>query len=149
MREELIGLLMLPNKSSGDPLTDDDRELILTLANEAAVAIQNTQTYAHARTQAVRDELTKLYNYRFFHDCLDKEITVHEQANKNFAIILMDLDLFKAYNDIYGHLFGDEALVKVAQAITDSIRALTWRPAMGVMSSPLFCRQRIRTRFGT
>lgn len=123
MREELIGLLMLPNKSSGDPLTDDDRELILTLANEAAVAIQNAQTYAHARTQAVRDELTKLYNYRFFHDCLDKEITVHEQANKNFAIILMDLDLFKAYNDIYGHLFGDEALVKVAQAITDSIRA--------------------------
>ena len=48
---------------------------------------------------------------------------MHEQANKNFAIILMDLDLFKAYNDIYGHLFGDEALVKVAQAITDSIRA--------------------------
>ncbi|MGI6128542.1 MAG: diguanylate cyclase, partial [bacterium] len=122
MQDELIGLLVLPPKSSGDLFTDDDRELVLTLANEAAVAIKNAQTYTNVRRAAVRDELTKLYNYRFFHDCLDKEIARHQENKDSLAIILMDLDLFKAYNDIYGHLFGDEALVKVGQAIAGSIR---------------------------
>ena len=119
---ELIGILLLPQKTSGDPYTDDDRELLLTLANEAAVTINNAQIYTEAKRQATRDELTKLYNYRFFQEFLDKEIARSHRTNQTFAVIYLDLDFFKAFNDIFGHLAGDEALAKVGQSIIQSIR---------------------------
>lgn len=80
-------------------------------------------SYEEARIQAVRDELTKLFNYRFFHEFLDKEIARCKRTDQTCSVIFMDLDFFKVYNDIYGHLAGDSALAKVAEAITESIRA--------------------------
>lgn len=123
MHKNLIGILLLSEKESGDPFTDDDLELLSTLANEAAVAIHNAQAYKEARTEALRDELTGLFNYRFFQEFLDKEIARCKRTQQNFSVIFIDLDLFKAYNDIYGHLAGDAALTKVADAIRESIRA--------------------------
>ncbi|MHB1126242.1 MAG: diguanylate cyclase [Bacillota bacterium] len=72
--------------------------------------------------EAIRDELTKLYNYRFFQEFVDKEIARYKRTGEVFSVIFMDLDLFKAYNDIFGHLAGDQALWKVARAILDCIR---------------------------
>ncbi|MCR3922492.1 MAG: diguanylate cyclase [Firmicutes bacterium] len=122
MNGELIGILLLPKKSTADPFTDDDREMLVTLANEAAVSIHNAQVYSEAKRQAVRDELTKLYNYRFFQESLDKEIARSNRTKQDFSLIYLDLDFFKAYNDIFGHLAGDEALVKIGQSIAQSIR---------------------------
>ncbi|MHB1420443.1 MAG: diguanylate cyclase [Bacillota bacterium] len=122
MQTELIGILILSKKMSSDPYTDDDRELLITLANEAAVAINNAKMYTEVKSQAIRDELTKLYNYRFFQEFVDKEIARYKRSGQSFAVIFMDLDLFKAYNDIFGHLAGDQALWKVGQAIMESIR---------------------------
>lgn len=123
IHRDIIGILLLSEKTSRDLFTDDDRELLLTLVNEAAVAIKNAQAYEEARIQAVRDELTKLFNYRFFHEFLDKEIARCKRTDQTCSVIFMDLDFFKVYNDIYGHLAGDSALSKVAEAITESIRA--------------------------
>lgn len=123
IHRDIIGILVLSEKSSGDPFTDDDRELLFTLANEAAVAIKNARAYEEARTQAVKDELTKLFNYRFFHEFLDKEIARCKRTEQPCSVIFIDLDFFKVYNDIYGHLAGDTALARVAGAIADSIRA--------------------------
>jgi len=121
MNKELIGFFLLSGKISGEQFTNDDLELLFTLSNEAAVAINNAQAYHEVKFQAVRDELTKLYNYRYFHEFLDKEIA-RCKRNGCFALVLMDLDFFKVYNDIYGHLAGDEAIADVAGAIFDSIR---------------------------
>jgi len=123
IHRDIIGILLLSEKTSRDLFTDDDRELLLTLVNEAAVAIKNAQAYEEARSQAVRDELTKLFNYRFFHEFLDKEVARCKRTDQTCSVIFMDLDFFKVYNDIYGHLAGDSALAKVAEAITESIRA--------------------------
>jgi diguanylate cyclase (GGDEF)-like protein/putative nucleotidyltransferase with HDIG domain len=119
---EVIGILLLPKKTSGDPYSDDDRELLTTLANEVAVSIYNAQIYSEVKRQAILDELTKLYNFRFFHEILDKEIARSKRTHQNFSVIYLDLDFFKAYNDIFGHLAGDDALIRVAQAIINSIR---------------------------
>ncbi|HZK25616.1 MAG TPA: diguanylate cyclase [Oscillospiraceae bacterium] len=128
---ELIGILVLPHKFSRDPYTDDDREMLLMLANEAAVAIQNAQIYSEVKRQAVRDELTKLYNYRFFQEFMDKEIARCQRTKQVFSVIYLDLDFFKAYNDIFGHLAGDEALVTVGRAISESIRPSDIATRMG------------------
>jgi diguanylate cyclase (GGDEF)-like protein/putative nucleotidyltransferase with HDIG domain len=123
MQNELIGVLLLSAKESGNPFTDEDYELLTTLANEAAVAIKNARAYGEAKTEAVKDELTGLFNYRFFQDFLDKEIARSKKTGQVFSLILMDIDFFKTYNDIHGHLAGDAALAKMGETIRRSIRA--------------------------
>jgi diguanylate cyclase (GGDEF)-like protein/putative nucleotidyltransferase with HDIG domain len=77
---------------------------------------------AHDVNQPVQDELTKLFNCQFYDESLDMEITKATGSERIISIILADLDLFKDYNDKFGHLAGDKALVSVARTITDSIR---------------------------
>ena len=62
--------------------------------------------------QAITDGLTHLYNRRHFNECLDNAV-----ANRPFALLLIDIDHFKAYNDYYGHQAGDKALIQVARTL--------------------------------
>ncbi|MEG4007224.1 diguanylate cyclase [Microcoleus sp. Pol11C1] len=66
---------------------------------------------------ASSDELTQIANRRHFNECLKKEWHRHLREQKFLALILIDIDYFKFYNDSYGHQCGDECLFQVAQAI--------------------------------
>jgi diguanylate cyclase (GGDEF)-like protein/putative nucleotidyltransferase with HDIG domain len=121
-QNNLQGILLLADKKSKSPYTDDDKALLVTLTNQAAVVLQNAQIYREVRSQAVRDDLTKLYNFRYLQEFLDNEISRCAKSGLCFSVILLDLDFFKTYNDVYGHLAGDDALIKIAQALTESIR---------------------------
>ncbi|MEE8470863.1 MAG: diguanylate cyclase, partial [Dehalococcoidia bacterium] len=120
----LIGILALSKKQSGGFYSSDDLELLMTLATEAAVAIENAQLYDQAKQRAHTDELTGLFNHRYFHERLDEEITRCTRFGEIFSLLFLDLDLFKAYNDIYGHLEGDEVLRDVGKYIEWSIRGI-------------------------
>ncbi len=63
------------------------------------------------------DELTELYNRRYFNEYLKKQWNRLLEIGANFSLILYDIDCFKDYNDTYGHLAGDECLKQVAKAI--------------------------------
>lgn len=71
---------------------------------------------------AITDDLTGLFNRRYFYNRLEEEAVRMLRYENSLAIILMDLDYFKQYNDTYGHLEGDNALKKVARVIRQSIR---------------------------
>lgn len=66
---------------------------------------------------ATSDELTQIANRRHFDECLKKEWNRHLREQNFLALILIDIDYFKFYNDSYGHQCGDECLFQVAQAI--------------------------------
>ena len=68
--------------------------------------------------RAVHDSLTGLYNRFAFDDLLDELISKGFQERKYIGIILFDVDDFKAYNDIYGHVQGDEALARLAKEVS-------------------------------
>lgn len=80
--------------------------------------------YLHNITRSsVTDGLTGLYNQTYFKKILEK--TIHSQrrdGDSSFALVLLDLDRFKQYNDRCGHLQGDEALRRCAEIITSSLR---------------------------
>lgn len=120
----LIGILALSKKQSAGFYSSDDTELLMTLATEAAVAIENAQLYDQAKQRAHTDELTGLFNHRYFHERLDEEITRCTRFGEIFSLLFLDLDLFKAYNDIYGHVEGDEVLRDVGKYIEGSIRGI-------------------------
>ncbi len=71
---------------------------------------------------SITDSLTGLFNQRHFYNRLKEEFTRAVRQNHSLSLILLDLDHFKAYNDTYGHLAGDEVLRNLGRIINKSIR---------------------------
>jgi len=72
---------------------------------------------------ARRDELTGVGNYRSLHERLAEEIARHRRHSREFALVLLDLDGFKAVNERLGHLEGDRLLAEIGVALSDEVRA--------------------------
>lgn len=68
---------------------------------------------------SITDELTQLYNRRFFNSKIIEEINRAKRDNNHFSFLIMDIDYFKQYNDTYGHQQGDLALEKVANILKE------------------------------
>ena len=77
--------------------------------------------YARFRRVAMRDELTGLYNRRYFERELSATIKNAARAGVSFALFYMDLDGFKSVNDTYGHRVGDELLRAFARRLEDNV----------------------------
>jgi len=71
---------------------------------------------------ARRDELTGVGNYRALYERLASEIARHQRHHREFALILLDLDGFKAINERFGHLEGDRLLAEIGAALGDEVR---------------------------
>jgi diguanylate cyclase (GGDEF)-like protein len=99
-----------------------DLDLFQAVANQVAAALENAQLYQRTQELASRDDLTGLFNRRHFFDQLEKEIQRARRYRRVFALLFLDLDDFKGYNDTHGHLQGDEALREVARLLLASTR---------------------------
>ena len=73
---------------------------------------------------AITDGLTQLYNSRHFYHRLEMEISRSIRYGNDLSLLLMDIDLFKQYNDEYGHLEGDKVLVKIGNIIQSCLRQM-------------------------
>jgi len=115
-----IGLLVV---ESASPAVDrDQREFLLTLANQSGLAIENADLYARTLQLSITDGLTGIYNYRHFCERLDLEIARSRRYHVPLGLLLVDIDRFKDFNDSFGHLLGDEVLKAVAHAIRSNTR---------------------------
>jgi diguanylate cyclase (GGDEF)-like protein len=116
-----IGLVELFSRSA---LRWDREQLDLarTMANEAAMALENARLYEDARKLADRDPLTSFYNHRFLHERLGEEVVRSQRARRPLSVLMLDLDDFKLVNDTFGHLFGDRVLVWCAELIRSTLR---------------------------
>jgi diguanylate cyclase (GGDEF)-like protein len=103
---------------------DEERlELARTMANEAAMALENARLYEEARKLADRDPLTGFFNHRFLHERLGEEVVRTQRARRPLSVLMLDLDDFKLVNDTFGHLFGDRVLTWTAELIRSTLRA--------------------------
>ena len=117
-----IGLVEL--NSNGSVVFDDERlGLARTMANEAAMALENARLYEEARNLADRDPLTGFYNHRFLHERLGEEVVRTQRGRRPLSVLMLDLDDFKLVNDTFGHLFGDRVLTWTAELIRSTLRA--------------------------
>jgi two-component system, cell cycle response regulator len=80
--------------------------------------------YESAVHSAITDKLTGLYNYAYFHYFLKNEIKRSERYHNPVALVMMDIDDFKHYNDSMGHLAGDEILRQLGRLINQDIREI-------------------------
>jgi len=82
------------------------------------------ETVQNAEALAFRDELTQLYNRRFFVQAISQQIERSRRDGSGFALAMMDIDHFKAYNDAYGHVAGDEMLKELARTLLKTFRRM-------------------------
>jgi diguanylate cyclase (GGDEF)-like protein len=103
----------------------DSQRLALarTMANEAAMALENARLYEDARRRADRDPLTDFFNHRYLHERLAEEVVRSQRGRRPLSVVMLDLDDFKLVNDSFGHLFGDQVLTWVAEMIRGTLRA--------------------------
>jgi len=97
----------------------DDENLLETICEPLSFSLDNRELFKKAMT----DELTDLYNHRYFKVRLDNEIHEHAERRRTFGLLLLDLDHFKKVNDTYGHLVGDIVLKVAAQCLKDFCRS--------------------------
>ena len=86
----------------------------------ASVAIDITDK-KRVEEMSITDELTNIYNRRFFNQVIEKELARAKRDNKLIGLAIIDIDYFKQYNDTYGHNKGDKALVSVANTLQVSV----------------------------
>lgn len=100
-------------------LTRENKELLVRLKknNEELEKVNRT-----LKDMACRDGLTGLYNHRYFQDILCHEVHRADRNNEKFSLVFFDLDHFKQYNDINGHLKGDKLLRKLGQILIKAVR---------------------------
>jgi diguanylate cyclase (GGDEF)-like protein/putative nucleotidyltransferase with HDIG domain len=123
-QDRLVGILALGEKETRVLYSHEDLELAINMARQAGAIIENAKLYSQAIAKANTDWLTGLYNHRHFHERLDQEIARGSRFGTTFSLIMMDIDLFKAYNDIHGHLAGDEILRRIGAYLKSTIRSL-------------------------
>lgn len=118
-RSQMIGMFLLSEKENGHNYSSDDIELLTTLSNSSAVMIENAVLYQQAKTEAITDNLTGLFNHRHFYNELSTQTQL--SSNRKLALLMADMDHFKLYNDLYGHPSGDEALRQMADIFKNTI----------------------------
>lgn len=97
----------------------------LQLAREKAEkrARELHDTNVMHRELAFRDSLTGVYNRRFFQEALDKELIRAQRYQRQFSLVIFDVDNFKSVNDTHGHTVGDLLLINIGKTVQDLLRA--------------------------
>jgi two-component system, cell cycle response regulator len=118
-----IGFLTSFSRSSGHAFSDGDRRTLEELADRAGPAIDNAHRFREARQLADLDALTGLHNRRYFHETLKREVARAHRYGRRLALVVFDLDDFKAINDRIGHLAGDSVLAEIAERVRSVVRS--------------------------
>ncbi len=117
----LVGVLNVesPQASFFD---DEDRVLLEVIANHLATALANLDAQESLREQTIRDSLTGLFNRHYFNSIIAPELSRSDRYARPFTMMMVDVDNFRAVNNRFGHLMGDEVLQEVSRFLLDQVR---------------------------
>jgi diguanylate cyclase (GGDEF)-like protein len=119
---QVIGVLGIVESRYCRRFTAAEKQLFAQLAVLAAIAIHNADVFAVLEHLGRTDGLTDLYNHRYFYERLAQEVARAERYGWPVSILMIDIDDFKAYNDLRGHRAGDAVLRDMAVRLTVQTR---------------------------
>ncbi len=118
---ETIGMFFL-RFNNLPQIAQSIQDLAETVAQNLAISFANLKLQQELRYQSLRDPLTGLYNRRYLNETLSKEIDRARRTQQFISVILLDVDHFKRFNDVYGHSAGDLVLSKVGAYLESETR---------------------------
>lgn len=108
---------------SDEPFLADEKQVLDVLATQMALACQNISALQKIQQLAITDDLTGIYNKRYFRQAFWKEFERATRYNIPLSLMMMDLDHFKRINDKYGHQLGDVVLSEFAALVLEMTRS--------------------------
>ncbi len=123
-RGQVLGVININNDLSPRIFNEQDQELLMLFANQAAIALENARLYGELEKLAITDGLTGLANHRTFQERLLREISRAERFQQEISLIILDIDHFKLVNDKYGHQIGDQVLRNVGNVLQEQLRKM-------------------------
>jgi diguanylate cyclase (GGDEF)-like protein len=124
MRGRETGVLTVEDDTPGRVWQEEELTMVRTVADHLAVGIGHARLFKHINEQAITDELTGLFNKRYFVDRLELEMQFATRSGKAVSLIIFDLDHMKRVNDTYGHVAGDTALRYVGRTMRMIVRTI-------------------------
>jgi diguanylate cyclase (GGDEF)-like protein/PAS domain S-box-containing protein len=126
-----VGVLHVEFQSRADTRYESDTEgfrdsqhrLAVSAASQIALSLASLQLRETLREQAIRDPLTRLFNRRFLEESLEREMQLAARKKQSIAVLFLDLDHFKRFNDSFGHDAGDMVLQSLADLFRNFFRA--------------------------
>jgi diguanylate cyclase (GGDEF)-like protein len=120
---EVVGTLAVFWRGSEREPSEEEVALLEELAGSAGPSLANARRFREARQLADLDALTNLHNRRYFHETLARECARAHRYDRRLALVVFDVDDFKAINDRIGHLAGDSVLAAVAERVQSVVRS--------------------------
>jgi diguanylate cyclase (GGDEF)-like protein len=120
-RGRTIGVVEIINRQGGR-FTQADLEILLTLVEPCAIAIENAILFQKTEQLTITDDLTRLFNSRYLNVYIGREIKRCKRHGIPLSVIFLDLDGFKKINDQYGHLAGSRTLAEVGGILAQAVR---------------------------
>lgn len=118
MKGRTLGVIQCLNKRGDETFSEAELHMVQTLADHAAIAIENASLYHEARVAALTDDLTGLSNTRHFNEVLPATLA----GPGPVSLVVLDLDNFKAVVDTHGHLVGSRTIGQVGRRIAALLR---------------------------
>ena len=112
-----------------------------SIATRRRSPIENAIVYERVENLAATDGLTGLFNRRYLDGALERELARADRSGSSLALLLIDIDHFKSFNDTYGHAMGDLVLKKVATTLQRCLRQADVLARFGERSSSCCCRK--------
>ena len=117
---EMIGVLTFDGERAP---TADERRIALAAAEQLSLALANLRLKETLRTQSIRDPLTGLFNRRYLEVSLERELQRSARRSQMLAVLMLDIDHFKRFNDTHGHEAGDALLAQFAEVLKRAARS--------------------------
>ncbi|MGI6669177.1 MAG: diguanylate cyclase [Acetivibrionales bacterium] len=115
------GLVLVEHKY--EKVFDSDSVRFLSIiAQQVGIVMENAELYYKMKELARRDGLTDVYNRQYFQELLEIEFKNAERENYPLSLAIFDIDYFKRFNDLYGHMFGDKVLVSIINTVKPMLR---------------------------
>jgi diguanylate cyclase (GGDEF)-like protein len=120
---ETLGVVTIECQSpEAATLTQTREESVISLAEMAAMAISGLRLRDRLERQSIRDAVTGLFNRSFMEVALERELHRASRQEKELALMMVDIDHFKQFNDTFGHAAGDVVLRQVAETLRQGVR---------------------------
>jgi diguanylate cyclase (GGDEF)-like protein len=118
----VLGLLAFFREENYPPFTTENFRFLETFNDYFAIAVENARNYRKVQELTISDDLTKLYNSRYLHLVLQREISSCERYKEDLSLVFIDLDNFKSVNDQFGHMVGSQLLREFGEFLLSTIR---------------------------
>lgn len=118
------GIILADNFITKKPIAKDEIRMLIMLANQAGLAIENARLYEKTVMRSQSDPLTDLWNHGYFHYLLQTELEKAKVTESPLCLIMLDMDDFKIYNDRLGHQAGDKILKDLSSLLKKQSRKM-------------------------